>query len=595
MAEKRKYCDNNNNIEWIIDDNNVIEILSNWDTSLVLQCPNGMIINSIHFDGTQIYSNINDTTSNLNNWRGIDKHYSVVFNMNGGGAEYYEAETQCINALNSDLISIHSEIGNNEIYDIVSNFSVQDWNFWIGLNDAKHEQNYVWRDGSSLDFTAWTQGAPENIEYCKKHFIDIGNIQLFCQEHGYNGDSEDGIIWSKNGWDDYSIHSQFSWLCKNPDVNFQGIEQRSSFIHSIKSIQCVSTKRASFVSCQDFEFTDQLFGNHKLNSLQFMCQNASKYVSGYSNSAWFLQGFIFADTTGKLSDLIGIKCCYISGTVYNNNEYENPESISNIPIYGHTTIASNDNQHKFAIKNILRGGWNNIQGFTFDGITDYETQSCADDYCKTSRVQIVDYEIFTDREGIMTPNINTDQLVCKEGCDPMLTTQCINEYEEDTINNHGNANPFTSKFKCSNINFTQAIMDSYEQCEIYPVYPALFYDYDSQKHEEMVIHQLSPYLDAFGSAVIKLWHTFFIFIILKMIVFPLYFIISQIFADKCCNAIRKRNIAKVNLTLKLNDQQYEKRLLQYINNDDDIDIYDDTDDEKKEQQMLEYSNDDDDN
>ena len=62
-----------------------------------------------------------------------------------------------------------------------------------------------------------------------------------------------------------------------------------------------------------------------------------------------IQGFIFDNKTGKLEDLIA-KCCYIPGTVYNNDEYEYPESVSNIKIYGETIIGSNDNENKFEIK-----------------------------------------------------------------------------------------------------------------------------------------------------------------------------------------------------------------------------------------------------
>ena len=121
----------------------------------------------------------------------------------------------------------------------------------------------------------------------------------------------------------------------------------------------------------------------------------------------------------------------------------------------------------------------------------------------------------------------------------------------------------TTKFECDNIEFKEAIIDEYQQCEVYPVYPALFYDYDADKHEQMVIEQLSPYLTAFGVCIIKLWHTFFIWIILKKIIFPLYFVLSTFLADKCCHGIRKNHFAKIHLTLKLNEQQYQKRLLKH--------------------------------
>ena len=67
--------------------------------------------------------------------------------------------------------------------------------------------------------------------------------------------------------------------------------------------------------------------------------------------------------------MVGIKCCYVPGTVYDFDEYINPESVSNIPVYGETIVSSNDHENKFGIKNIKRGSWNNIQGFTYDSIS----------------------------------------------------------------------------------------------------------------------------------------------------------------------------------------------------------------------------------
>eukprot|EP01083_Nonionella_stella_P299236 1015583_1 len=559
MAEKRKYCqfDNGTNIFWHVthDANSTKIITPNWDQSLTLQCPNGMIINSIHYIGSGDYKIKDDE---MDNWNGIYEAYSYVYQLNH--MPYNNAREQCL-SIDSDLISIHSASTENEIKYILQIDGVNSGYFWIGLNDISNERIYAWTDGSSVDYTNYIWRQMQNERKCRWK-RKIHGIK-FCLGAYHDGVETDGILWTTHGWFDVSIHTHLPFLCKNPNVNFEGIAHLSSFMHSIDSIQCVEANRGPFLGCNDFIFSQYLFGDNN-GPLSFSCTNAAA-LSGYNNTAWFLNGFIFSSDSGLLSSLKGIRCCYIPGTIFNiNNQYLQPQSPSHLDTYGETVIVSNNSYEQLGIKSIHRGSDQSIAGFMFDSISDYIPRGCSTGSsvdCMMNRVDIVDYESFTSEKlnDNITANINTEQLICDEGCDANVTQQCATEYQQDMDQNNGNPNPFVTKFQCDNINFTAAVMDEYEQCEVYPVYPALFYDYDSEMHEAMVSDQLSPYVKAFGRCVIKLWHSFFIWITLKAFVFPLYWMISTFCADKCCAAVRKRHVAKVELVLKLNQNAVKEK------------------------------------
>eukprot|EP01083_Nonionella_stella_P307357 1079916_1 len=106
MAEKLKYCqfDNDTYIFCHVDhDANSTKIITpNWDNSLTLQCPNGMIINSIHYIGSGNYKTNDDE---MDDWHGIYEAYSYVYQLNH--MPYNNAREQCL-SIGSDLISIHS-------------------------------------------------------------------------------------------------------------------------------------------------------------------------------------------------------------------------------------------------------------------------------------------------------------------------------------------------------------------------------------------------------------------------------------------------------------------------------------------------------
>ncbi len=90
---------------------------------------------------------------------------------------------------------------------------------------------------------------------------------------------------------------------------------------------------------------------------------------------------------------------------------------------------------------------------------------------------------------------------------------------------------------------------TYEICSVNPVYSAMFYDYNEQKHEEMIIIQLNDYSVALHDAGMKLWDLIFIFVASK-IFFLLYFKAAHWIADRCCGAIRIQLLVLVDASLR---------------------------------------------
>ncbi|MCY1064615.1 CotH kinase family protein [Nannocystis sp. RBIL2] len=72
---------------------------------------------------------------------------------------FAEAEADCV-VQGGHLLSIPSQ----EIQDwvVAEAFSIANNDWWIGLNDVDAEDDFVWTDGTPLDFTAWNEGEPNN-------------------------------------------------------------------------------------------------------------------------------------------------------------------------------------------------------------------------------------------------------------------------------------------------------------------------------------------------------------------------------------------------------------------------------------------------
>ena len=337
----------------------------------------------------------------------------------------------------------------------------------------------------------------------------------------------------------------------------------TSVKETMSGLSCIEANRGPLKQCQQFLFEDIDFGDDANAAYQeFTCEGADT-LSGYDDGAWFMNGLIFEDESGSIDSIIGISCCLIPGTVYSGNTELVPESPKHIDPYGSIDVTASGNygNNFYGIKSIVRGGEQSIQGFIFDSISDYEPSGCAldgsngnGDYCNSNRVGGVNYETIVQTEDGVTPNINTNVFECGDGCHYDYTSECESEYNADDPS----PNPFVAKFECSNINFTYAIMDEYKKCYTYPVFPALFYDYDSELHRIAIVEQLDPYTTAIGESVLKFWQTIFIIIVIKVFVFPLYFKLEEEIASSCCDAIRLKRIVQVEVAKELTVKQIKK-------------------------------------
>ena len=311
--------------------------------------------------------------------------------------------------------------------------------------------------------------------------------------------------------------------------------------------------------CFFFRCTGSGFSDFGSGVKAYNCTDLATKYSGYGDDAtWFFQGFQFSNDKGKLSSLEGVYCCNMAGTEFGYREKNSPEWPTYMDAYLKEQNITSDDDSTFdtnearGIKSINRGSLFSVQGFMYRNIRDWTPNGCNyklsyNESCDYTTVITPDYEeIYIESLNgsgtIVYPEINTDEFTCDECGDNDICDIIGNEDNSNTTN------PFHLKFSCDNIEFSEAIIDSYKKCTVYPVYPALFYDYDSVKHGEAVIDQLDDYYFAFGSCVIKLWHVFFIFIGFRVFV-KYYLLISELIAHYLCHAIRTIPFAKVPLVI----------------------------------------------
>ena len=481
----------------------------------------------------------------------------------------YRSERALNAELGTNLVSIHSSDEDDLLKQYVKSSANVDniKRFWIGFNDIENEKNYVWTDGTKNIYDGFIYDDwKENIYVCDHVIYEyFGYCPFWYEDDYYHGDPHDGVCLesngSRHGWNDINENTILTYIGVNPDIMYAKYHSQTSFMESIESIDCVEANRGYFVTCMDFEFGQDLtFGDELYSPLEtFICDGANQ-VTGYNNGAWLLNGLLFGDNNGTLDSLIGVSCCLLPGTVYKDSQQVYPEN-EHISPYETITVEAKNSQSEIGIRSIERGAVQSVRGFNYDCIEDYQPIGCntqvVPDCSQNNIGQIVDYEGVTATDGRqLKPEIEVNTFECGDGCNPNITSQCSNAYYYDTLNNNGQANPFNEKFECSNINYTLAVMDNYKQCNVYPVFAAMFYDYDSELHREMLVEQLTPYSEALAQCVIKLLQTFFVWLILMFVVFPLYFRIEEEVASRCCDAIRLNRVVQVAVAERLvNDEE----------------------------------------
>lgn len=85
-----------------------------------------------------------------------------VYRFYTAGIPYALAERYC-EELGGNLVKIESEEKNNVIAQKVKELNKT---FYIGASDEKAEGKFVWRDGSAVTYTNWSQNEPNNTADC---------------------------------------------------------------------------------------------------------------------------------------------------------------------------------------------------------------------------------------------------------------------------------------------------------------------------------------------------------------------------------------------------------------------------------------------
>ncbi|XP_068505832.1 galactose-specific lectin nattectin-like [Syngnathus scovelli] len=86
---------------------------------------------------------------------------------------FADAESVC-NILGGNLVSIHNELENALVLELIRAADGEVDGAWIGLNDAVLEGDFMWIDGSDVDFTNFDGGAPSGAGDCVAMVTNAG-------------------------------------------------------------------------------------------------------------------------------------------------------------------------------------------------------------------------------------------------------------------------------------------------------------------------------------------------------------------------------------------------------------------------------------
>ena len=104
-------------------------------------------------------------SSTYNYERSDSGKYVRVGSLSGTGYNWSVAQVFCENEFGSNLASFHSSSENSDGFGDGSWYSTYG-QMWIGLNDIEIEGDYVWIDGTPLDFENWSGRQNIKTENC---------------------------------------------------------------------------------------------------------------------------------------------------------------------------------------------------------------------------------------------------------------------------------------------------------------------------------------------------------------------------------------------------------------------------------------------
>lgn len=107
------------------------------------------------------------------------------------GLSWYEARSKCI-IYGGDLVSV----ANKEEMDFINIKSSRDTHYWIGLNDLRAEDIFVWSDGTPYNrsvYSNWYPREPNDVN-----------------------DDEDCVELVNTTWNDDNCKKEHNYICKRP-------------------------------------------------------------------------------------------------------------------------------------------------------------------------------------------------------------------------------------------------------------------------------------------------------------------------------------------------------------------------------------------
>ncbi|XP_051937142.1 galactose-specific lectin nattectin-like [Hippocampus zosterae] len=108
------------------------------------------------------------------------------------------AETVC-NMLGGNLVSIHSDLENQVVRQLILAGAGSFQLSWIGLHDRVEEGAFLWTDGSNFDFDDWGPGRPRTTD-----------TNTDCTQINFQGEF----------WSDQRCGRQRSFVCAKDLKNF---------------------------------------------------------------------------------------------------------------------------------------------------------------------------------------------------------------------------------------------------------------------------------------------------------------------------------------------------------------------------------------
>ncbi|XP_072046897.1 uncharacterized protein [Amphiura filiformis] len=179
-----------------------------------------------------------------NGWIGFENYCYII---NSTKVSWPEAEQICSD-LDANLISIHSDVEQKFLEDLINSEVNKERGYAIGLTDRDQEGVFQWTDGSPVDYTNWYPGEPNNA-------VNEDCVAVRSQE-----------IWFFE-WNDFYCYEVGGYICKKPK-------------------ETCGTQRLSLENSKPIYITSPNFPNNNAKQLDCIW-----YISAIEDSGFFVIRF----------------------------------------------------------------------------------------------------------------------------------------------------------------------------------------------------------------------------------------------------------------------------------------------------------------